>query len=475
MTDQRPADQTFGRVRLSSTMPEWVEAFEWARAQAIEYVFPAHETGDPVGDWYEAALPGRAAFCMRDVSHQALGAHVLGLERFTLNMMRKFVRAISPSRDYCGYWEIDRLDRPAPVDYVDDTSFWYNLPANFDVMRACWEQYLWSGRAEYVSDRDFLRFYDLSANQYIERWDRNGDGIPDHRSADGTRGLGGYDEADTSNFAASGADLVALQYAALHAYAAVLRRRNDAAGAERMAARAEAVKASFRSHWWSPERGIFATMLLEDGSFSFEHVSMLSAFPARFGLVDAEHRARILDQLEARPTECIECESYVPEVLFEGGRPAQAMARLLALCRPDTPRREYPEVSFAVVGQFAAGLMGIRPDARDRSVATASGLPTDGEEALLEHVPVFGSTIAVGHAGSWESTLANTGADPLTWRASIGGTHPRLLVDGSPTAPEQAPDANGRPWSTVVVRVDAGQRRSVRAATPAWAAGSSVL
>ncbi|MFA6126609.1 MAG: hypothetical protein WC699_04845 [Bacteroidales bacterium] len=33
---------------------------------------------DPVGPWYEAAEPGREAFCMRDVSHQSMGAHALG-------------------------------------------------------------------------------------------------------------------------------------------------------------------------------------------------------------------------------------------------------------------------------------------------------------------------------------------------------------------------------------------------------------
>src|SRR5512141_990910 len=62
------------------------DAFLWAKRQAIAYAFE----GDPVGDWYEAALPGREAFCMRDVSHQAMGAHVLGLAKRAHNMLRNF-------------------------------------------------------------------------------------------------------------------------------------------------------------------------------------------------------------------------------------------------------------------------------------------------------------------------------------------------------------------------------------------------
>ena len=120
--------------------------FDWARQQALAYAF----SGDPVGDWYEAALPGREAFCMRDVSHQSMGAHALGLSGHTLNMLRKFAENISESKDWCSYWEIDRYGLPARVDYKDDTQFWYNLPANFDVLDCCYRMYLWTGDRTYI-------------------------------------------------------------------------------------------------------------------------------------------------------------------------------------------------------------------------------------------------------------------------------------------------------------------------------------
>ncbi len=87
-------------LELETPDAQLAAAFAWAKAQALDYVFPAAAYGDPVGDWYEAALPSRFAFCMRDVSHQATGAQALGLAAFNRNMLGKFARAIGPSRDY---------------------------------------------------------------------------------------------------------------------------------------------------------------------------------------------------------------------------------------------------------------------------------------------------------------------------------------------------------------------------------------
>ena len=119
-------------LEFSSSLPALNQVFAWAKGQALAYVF----TGDPVGDWYEAALPKREAFCMRDVSHQAAGANALGLAAINKNLFRKFAVNISEAKDWCTYWEINRHDKPAPIDYRNDKEFWYNLPANFDVLDA---------------------------------------------------------------------------------------------------------------------------------------------------------------------------------------------------------------------------------------------------------------------------------------------------------------------------------------------------
>ena len=69
-------------------------AFRWGQKMALSY---AHHGDDPVGCWYEAALPHRNAFCMRDAAHQSIGAEILGLSKHNYNMMSKFAANISES------------------------------------------------------------------------------------------------------------------------------------------------------------------------------------------------------------------------------------------------------------------------------------------------------------------------------------------------------------------------------------------
>ena len=161
------SSQEVGGLQFESSDPALNEAFDWAKNKALSYV---RDGSDPVGLWYEAALPGRNAFCMRDVSHQSLGAAMLGLTEHNRNMFRKFAENISESKDWCSFWEINKYDNPAPVDYENENDFWYNLPANFDVIYNCYRQFLWTGDSTYINDTVFINFYERSLNEFVSRW-----------------------------------------------------------------------------------------------------------------------------------------------------------------------------------------------------------------------------------------------------------------------------------------------------------------
>ena len=96
-------------------------------------------------------------------------------------MLRRFAENIAASRDWCTFWEISGDNLPVAVDYKSDLDFWYNLPANFDVLDCCWRQYQWTGDAAYINDPVFLNFYDRTVNDYVQHWDADGDGILEHR------------------------------------------------------------------------------------------------------------------------------------------------------------------------------------------------------------------------------------------------------------------------------------------------------
>ena len=473
----KPATRPESPLSLETPDAKLAAAFAWAKSQALDYVNPAAVHGDPVGDWYEAALPSRFAFCMRDVSHQATGAHALGLAAFNRNMLGKFARAIAPSRDFCSYWEIDKWDRPAPVDYKSDKDFWYNLTANFDVLDACWRQFLWTGDRTYIEDPAFLEFYRLTVKDYIKAWDKDGDDIPEHRPEYGSRGLGGYDEGPFSDQGLYGSDLIAAMARAFESYAGILRVRreqgkDDDRGQTEMGGlaevsnlpdRAAALRAAYERDWWSEEKGKYADGRVQGGALVFQDVIWNGVFPLYFGFIPAGPRRDVTLRriIEAKP-EGIEIESYLPEILYRYGQDEAAYARILALADPAKERREYPEVPFAVVGAIAAGLMGVEPAAQSRRIQTRSGLTDATPWAGLRNIPVFDGAVDVRHEGRCKTTLTVRSGGSFFWRAVFDGRWDELEVDGVRTrASSSNLDEAGRPVSWVDIEMSAGQRTTV--------------
>jgi hypothetical protein len=461
----RPAKRPESPLELETSDPRLAAAFAWAKAQALDYAFPEAAYDDPVGDWYEAALPSRFAFCMRDVSHQATGAHVLGLAAFNRNMLGKFARGISPSRDFCSYWEIDKWDRPAPVDYKNDRDFWYNLTANFDVLDACWRQYLWTGDRAYVEDPAFLAFYRQSVEDYIAAWDKDRDGIPEHRPEYGSRGLGGYDEGPFSDRALYASDLVAAMARAFDDYAALVDARGEPAAAGTFRERAARLRREYEG-WWSDAKGRYADGRVQGGALVYQDLIWNGVFPLYFGLVPAGPRrdATLRRIVEATP-EGIEIESYLPEIFYRYGADDAAYARIIALTDPAKSRREYPEVPFAVVGAIATGLMGVKPDAATRTVETRSGLTAATDRAELKALPVFDGAIDVRHDGRRRTSLTVRSGGGLVWKAVFDGARDELEVDGQAVKAGRGVDEAGRPVSWVTVDLASG--RTVTVTVPA--------
>jgi len=454
----KPAKPMASPLELETSDQRLATAFAWAKAQALDYVFPAATYDDPVGDWYEAALPSRFAFCMRDVSHQATGAHALGLAAFNRNMFGKFARAIGPERDFCSYWEIDKWDRPAPVDYKSGKDFWYNLTANFDVLDACWRQYQWSGDRAYVDDPAFLAFYRQSVEDYIQAWDKDGDGIPEHRPEYGNRGLGGYDEGPFSDTALYASDLIAAMSRALDDYAALLEVRGEGGATAGLREKAAKIRALYDPGWWSEAKGKYADGRVQGGALVYQDLIWNGVFPLYFGFVPAgPRRDATLSRILGATPEGIEIESYLPEIFYRYGHDEAAYREIMALTDPEKKRREYPEVPFAVVGAVTTGLMGVAPDAPTRTVATRSGLTEATAWAGLKGLPVFDGVIDVRHEGRRQTSLTVRSGAAVSWKAVFDGVRDALVVDGQAMAASHGADEADRPVSWVTVNVEKGR------------------
>lgn len=434
--------------------------FYWAKATALAYT---HE-GAPVGAWYEAALPGRNAFCMRDVAHYAVGAQALGLCEHNRNMLTRFAQSVSPARKYCGFWEITADGEPFAGDYTSDTDFWYNLPANFDLLQACWKLFQWTNDHRYLHAPDLNTFYNWTVNEYLAVWDRDGDGIPERATPGCRLGIPSYEERDEYADALVMSDLIALQAQAFDAYAHIHRMKGNDYLYHAFTARAQALRARYHSDWWHAPSGRYSAVMLADGSLlsPTDAGEDLGVLPLYYGLVtDPARRETQLQRLQTCDSAFVEYLTYLPELFFENNQPEAAYRYLLRLSDPRLPRREYPEVAFTVLGAMVTGLMGVAPQAERMCLQTRARLPKTLKTAELKHLPAFGGEIDLLHVGDHRTTLTNRTGETVRWRATVAADAACLSVNGIQAPAERLVEQDGKPLCTVDVEVQNGHSATV--------------
>jgi hypothetical protein len=459
-------------IEFESSDGKLVEGFGWAKAQAMAYA----RTDGSIGPWYEAALPGRNAFCMRDVSHMSTGAQFLGLGARTLNMLRRFAANISASKKWCTWWEITRDNLPAPVDYSNDHDFWYDLPANFDVVDACYRQWLWSRDSAYLGDV-FLNFYRHTVTDYVAAWSRKHDGLLEHLPSDGHMGIATYEE-DLQSQVLVGSDLIAAQYAAYRDYSALERARVQVNVAAEFEKKAGELKTLYNGKWWDAARNCYFGAIEEDGKF---HADLKEGdgrcsveLPLYYGLTDAGPKTDAsLDVLEQRlRTDLnsqrgviggVEGRSYMPNIFYKYGRSRAGYTALMAMMDPNLKRREYPEVSYTAIGNLGSGLMGIGPAEQSGTIETFPQLTAETRWAVLHEIPVGPNTISVKHETNAKTELTNRAGPELAWRAGLPGKAAALVVNGKRVPAERRIRAGGEQESYCEVRVRPGETYVVSA------------
>lgn len=435
------------------------QSFDWAKQQALAYAHPASPT---TGSWYEAALPGRNAFCMRDVSHQTTGAAALGLYAANRNMLGMFAQSISRSSDWTAYWEINSAGQPSPADYVSNTDFWFNLPANFDILDAITRMWHWTGDDSYRSDPVFQRFFRITMTNYMRVWQLTPDTIltrpriANQRQTEGrfvsSRGIPSYTEESTDFI--FGTDLLASEYRAIESFQQIASNPADRALAQRMQRTAAALQDLLERVAWSQSQRHYLGTIRRDLSGSGSGDALVLYFGAAR---DPAHIRGALDYLSS-PSYWkhlnIETESYLPLTLFRYGRAAAAYQVLEDLSSPQKNRREYPEVSYAVIAALVSGVMGLEPShAREPfDIRTLSQLPA-ADRATLSGVAIGRNHLEITHIGQSETHLKNETGPALCWRAAFIGGGNHLQINGKRVAAKQTTLAGGEIilWTDVTV------------------------
>jgi hypothetical protein len=190
------------------------------------------------------------------------------------------------------------------------------------------------------------------------------------------------------------------------------------------------VKALVDRSWWDEKTRQFNARLNKDYQFEghdaapllYRHI--VDNGPKLKGTLDA-----LLDAIAKNPSGAVEEQSHHAEILYRYGVPDVAYAQMMDLTREGRERREYPEVSYSVIGAMVTGLMGIT--LVEPSIRTLSGLGSIAW-AELRNLPIRRNEVAVRHQGNRKTLFTNERGPAVIWRASFAGSFENLLLNGKP-------------------------------------------
>ncbi len=406
------------------------KGFNWAKEQALYYV----KENNIVGKWYEASLPNRKSFCIRDVAHHANGAHFLGLEDYTKNMLYKFCENISESKDFCTYWEIDENNQPTAVDYESDNDFWYNLPANFDIVDCCYRMFMLTGDYDYINNETFINFYEKTFNEYVKAWDINDDGIVEGLTEYGRRGIASYYEEKYSDTILVGCDLLCIMYAGYKSYVEILKLQN--ASEEKINKYSDlsnTLKKMLNSNWWNDELKNYRFGKNQKGEFFSEslknyHVVYMALYNK---IPDNEEKAKhMLIKMINSQNINVESLSHFSEIFYSYNDCINGYNFLEKITNETLQRREYPEVSYGAISSIVSGLMGVTSDARENKLFIVNRLLYQGQHCKLSNLNILNTKLNITHNGTCETIVENQSDKRISIKISFIGYYTNIICNG---------------------------------------------
>lgn len=457
------------------------DGFNWGKNRALGMTFyPGNPMMGHEPEWwrlkdanhttvtpgYWGAYTNRESFYNRDISHQSDGAHALGLDAETLNMMKTFAAdADDPGQNGWPLWAHSSY---GAMYYIDGTGF-RELPSPFNLMAKAYKQYQWTGNTEWINDPTLSAYYESTMGKFLTdhevTWN---DANPSVEQPVSKKQPGEYTatyfEFPNENLV-SAADSLGYQYQSMLAYSEILKAKGDAAGSTKWAERAKRVRDHFESKWWdaSNNRYIRGKDAAGTGYSSWGHEASFLMMLTGLG----DHGARTngyLDFIAANDDDLnVEATSYLPEMYYQYNRSAEGWAWLKKLM---ADKNSYPEVSFLAVSSTIDGMMGVQPDAPNDKVATVSRLTADTPWVEIDHLKVGDNDLKLKHTGTTASTLTNNSGATVTWEAQFYGTPSTITVNGVAQTPKTK-TLYGKTVSYVSVPVTAGA--SVTASTGATA------
>ncbi|WP_313641400.1 hypothetical protein, partial [Paenibacillus sp.] len=133
---------------------------------------------------------------------------------------------------------------------------------------------------------------------------------------------------------------------------------------------------------------------------------------------------------------------------------------LKELIDPTLDRRDYPEVSYCVIGFMATGLMGIAANGAS-VISTLPSLAHSLEWAEMGDIPILDCTLTVKHNGNTESAVTLQSGERFVWKAAFPGNVGTLYHNGTAvTAKQELTEGRGQ-ISFITLEVAEGETHRV--------------
>ena len=468
-------------MKLKSDNPFLQENFEWAVEKTKQFVVTGRKNGEinkgDGGKWYGpegeiisspdarwarprdykaafwAGYYDRTAYYIRDFVHQAVGAHLVGLDNELFEMLYTFVTSANESTGWYALWAFNFDHSVYYMDTPNKDRFVREMTAQFELVEICWRLYLWTGDRRYIEDEKISLFIDKIMTDFIDRQDgillpyKNG--IPEGKG-DIFQGTSTYNERGFH--AVEAGDSIAAMYRAMCCYAKMLEIRGDTENAEKQQKRADALKEYFNRDWSVVDGSdLYCYALGSDGKKHYKwfkngteiHGGASLVFIPLKGLGNTgERNNKLLDYIhtvesdENTREDNIESLTYLPEVFFhfhQNDRAWYWMKHILS--KKDLPHEresqgtngDYPEISFTFVSQTVEGLMGIRTNAQRKAFSTCPHFPPDIQNVYIEDI-LFGGFCVDIELSKESCALTNKSDKTLSWNCCFEGIYESMKV-----------------------------------------------
>ena len=471
------------------------QEFNWAKEKARSYVmtgksgvkdkselFGGNENVTYI-PCYQAGYPFRSAFYIRDFCHQLSGAHLLGLQKENLSMLKAFLCTTTKARKWYPLWALNFDGSPYRVDYINDSCFVRQIPAAFELVEKAYKQYLWTGNREIIENPILWNAYTKIVTDFITLHDKllvnevaEGDG-----SGNIFNGTTTYNEFNIPLIEAG--DGIATQYQAYRAYASMLNARGEYIDSQKFQIKSQQLKDYFNQQWSIKEgENNLVRAITIRGEKLTDFGRENSIFMAMKGIVTPSIRNKeylnychsMYKEVDASMMN-IEGLTYLPDTYFAYNLVDKGWEWTMRI-RNDLDKnhivplvgsnRNYPEASYTTISNVVENLIGFEPDAPNHAIATIPRLPAEIAYLGVNNIMVGKHRINVMHDGNTITTIQHINGDKdIQCTVRFYGIYPQISIDKTLFTASQT-ELNGEKISQVCVTIPIGSSIKAQAVNP---------